>query len=64
MGPLGQDIRNAQLPALCGLERHFIRGVLKMQVRVGLALVVMVAKALGSLQERRAGLMRSLVRAA
>ena len=45
-------------------ERHFIRGLLKMQVRVGLALVVMLAVALRRVREKRAGLMRSPVRAA
>jgi len=55
---------NGRLDVSFGFERHFIRGVLKMQVRVGLALVVMLAMALGRVRERRTGLMRSLVRAA
>jgi len=45
-------------------ERHFIPGLLKMRVRVALALVVMLAMALGRVREKRAGLMRSPVRAA
>jgi len=45
-------------------ERYFIRGLLKMEVRVGLALAVMLAMALGRVREKRAGLMRSLVRGA
>jgi len=45
-------------------EPHFIPGLLKMRVRVGLALVVMLAVALRRVREKRAGLMRSLVRAA
>ena len=61
-GPRRQNIRNAQLRAVRGFERHFIRGLSKMQVRVGLALVVMLAMALGRVREKRAGLMRSLVR--
>ena len=45
-------------------ERYLIRGVLNMEVRMGLALVVMLAMALGRLREKRAGLMGCLVRAA
>ena len=55
---------NSRLDVSFGFERHFIRGLLKMQVRVGLALAVMLAMALGRVREKRAGLMRSLVRAA
>ena len=45
-------------------ERHFIRGLLKVEVRVGLALAVMLAMAPSRVREKRAGPMRSLVRAA
>jgi len=55
---------NSRLDVSFGFERHFIRGLLKMQVCVGLALAVMLAMALGRVREKRAGLMRSLVRAA
>lgn len=44
-----------------GFERHFIRGRAKMQVRVGLALAVMMALALGHVRQGRIGQMRSLV---
>jgi hypothetical protein len=44
-----------------GFERHFIRGLAKMQTRVGLALAVMMAMALGHVKEGRLGQMRSLV---
>ena len=44
-----------------GFERHFIRGRAKMQTRVGLALAVMMAMALGHVKEGRIGQMRSLV---
>jgi hypothetical protein len=44
-----------------GFERHFIRGKAKMQVRMGLALAVMMALALGHVKAGRAEQMRSLV---
>ena len=44
-----------------GFERHFIRGLAKMQTRVGLALAVMMAMALGHVKEGRLGQMRSLI---
>ena len=46
-----------------GFEAHFIRGKDKMTLRVGLALTVMLAMALGHLKEQRADHIRSLVRA-
>lgn len=55
---------NSRLDVSFGFERHFIRGLAKMRLRMGLALVVMLAMALGRVREKRAGLMRSLVRAA
>lgn len=45
-----------------GFEKHFIRGQKKMELRVGLALCVMLAMALGRIKEQRRELMRSLVR--
>jgi hypothetical protein len=45
-----------------GFEQHFIRGIAKMTTRVGLALAVMMAMALGHLQQGRPQQMRSLVR--
>lgn len=45
-----------------GFELHFIRGKVKMQTRVGLALVVMMAMALGHVREHREDQMRSLVK--
>jgi len=44
-----------------GFERHFIRGKAKMQVRMGLALAVMMAMALGHVKAGRSEQMRSLV---
>ncbi len=45
-----------------GFERHFIRGSAKMKARVGLAMVVMMAMALGHVREGRVKQMRSLVK--
>jgi len=55
---------NSRLDVSYGFERHFIRGMVKMHVRCGLALVVMLATALGHVREKRRDLARSLVRAA
>ena len=44
-----------------GFEQHFIRGLAKMTTRVGLAIAVMMAMALGHIQQGRPGQMRSLV---
>jgi hypothetical protein len=44
-----------------GFENHFIRGKGKMQTRVGLALAVMMAMALGQVKAGRVKQMRSLV---
>jgi hypothetical protein len=53
---------NARLDVSFGFEKHFIRGLQKMEIRVGLALCVMLAMAVGRIKEQRQGLMRSLVR--
>jgi hypothetical protein len=55
---------NGRLDVSFGFERHFIRGLVKMKVRMGLALVVMLTMALGRVKEKRKALMRSLVRVA
>jgi len=52
---------NSRLDVSFGFERHFIRGMKKMQVRVGMALVVMLAMALGSIELGEQYRMRSLV---
>jgi hypothetical protein len=44
-----------------GFEQHVIRGVAKMTTRVGLAIAVMMAMALGHGQQDRPEQMRSLV---
>jgi len=52
---------NSRLDVSFGFERHFIRGMAKMRVRVGMALVVMLAMALGSIEAGEQYRMRSLV---
>ena len=52
---------NSRLDVSFGFERHFIRGMKKMRVRMGMALVVMLAMALGSIQLGQQYQMRSLV---
>jgi len=54
---------NSRLDVSFGFEHHFIRGQKKMRLRVGLALVVMLAMALGRAKEKRLNMLRSLVRA-
>ncbi len=53
---------NSRLDVSFGFEQHFIRGRKKMEVRVGLALCVMLAMAVGRIKEERVELMRSLVK--
>lgn len=52
---------NSRLDVSFGFERHFIRGQKKMQLRVGLALCVMLALAVGRIKEKQPNKMRSLV---
>jgi hypothetical protein len=52
---------NSRLDQVFGFERHTIRGLTKMRVRVGLSLAVMLALAVGSIAEKKPHLMRSLV---
>lgn len=51
---------NGRLDRCLGLEHHTIRGQKKMEVRCGLALCVMLAMALGRVQEKQPGKMRRL----
>lgn len=55
---------NGRIDQNLGFERHYIRGKKKMTLRVGLALVVMLAMALGRIEQDQAEHMRSLVRPA
>ena len=53
---------NSRFDVSFGFERHFIRGQKKMEIRVGLALSVMLAMAVGRIKEHQKELMRSLVK--
>jgi len=55
---------NSRLDVSFGFEQHYIRGLKKMKLRCSLALCIMLAMALGRVQEKQKGLMRSLVKAA
>ncbi len=52
---------NSRVDQVLGFARHFIRGKAKMQTRVSLALVVMLAMALGRIKADQKELMRSMV---
>ena len=52
---------NNRLDQTFGFEHHTIRGLRKMTVRVNLALVVIMALAVVSVEERQPHLMRSRV---
>ena len=55
---------NSRLDVSFGFEKHFIRGLAKMRLRMDLALIVMLAMALGRVKEKQNDKLRSLVRAA
>jgi hypothetical protein len=55
---------NSRIDVSFGFERHYIRGLKKMELRCGLTLSVMLAIAVGALRQERPELMRSLVRMA
>mgnify|MGYP006290711605 CR=1 FL=1 len=55
---------NSRLDVSFGFEEHFIRGLGKMRLRVGLALLGMLAMAVGRIREKQKALLRSLVAAA
>jgi len=55
---------NSRLDVSFGFEQHFIRGQAKMRLRMGLALVVMLAMAYGRVKEKQGDKLRSLVQAA
>lgn len=52
---------NSRLDVSFGFERHYIRGLKKMQIRAELALVVMLAMALDSIKAGQHERVRSLV---
>jgi hypothetical protein len=55
---------NSRLDVSFGFEQHFIRGLNKMTLRVGLALIVMLAMALGRVKHKHKDKLRSLVKVA
>jgi hypothetical protein len=55
---------NSRLDVSFGFDDHFIRGLAKMRLRCALALMVMLAMALGRVREKRKDKLRSLVAAA
>ena len=55
---------NSRLDVSFGFELHTIRGMAKMRVRCGLALLVMRGMALGRIRQQHPERMRSLVRSA
>jgi transposase len=54
---------NSRLDVSFGFEEHFIRGQTKMRLRVGLALLTMLAMAVGRIKEKQRERLRSLVAA-
>lgn len=52
---------NSRLDVSFGFERHFIRTLKKMKLRVGLALIVMLSMAVGSIEAGQKEKIRSLV---
>ena len=52
---------NSRLDVSFGFERHYIRGLSKMRLRMGMAMAVMLSMALGRIREKRLDRMRSLV---
>ena len=52
---------NSRLDGSFQFERHYIRGLNKMQFRVGLALIIMLALAVGHLKDGQIDKIRSLV---
>ena len=52
---------NSRIDQVLGFEHHTIRGKAKMEMRVSLALVIMLSMALGRIRIGQADKMRSLV---
>ena len=55
---------NSRLDRSFGFEEHFIRGQRKMELRLSLAMLVMLAMAHGRIQEKQKDKLRSLIKAA
>jgi len=52
---------NSRIDRVLGFEQHTIRGLKKMEARVGIALVVLLSMALGRIQAGQREQMRSLL---
>ena len=55
---------NSRIDESFGFEKHYIRGQKKMKLRCGIALCVMLAMAVGRINEKQQDKMRSLVKSA
>jgi hypothetical protein len=55
---------NSRIDRVYGFEEHFIRGLKKMELRCSLALLIMLAMALGRIKTKQKDKFRSLVQAA
>jgi hypothetical protein len=55
---------NSRIDRVYGFEEHFIRGFKKMELQCSLALVIMLAMALGRIKTKQKDKLRSLVQAA
>jgi hypothetical protein len=55
---------NSRLDVSFGFERHYIRGLAKMKMRAGLALVILLALAVGRIRAGQKDRMRSLIKPA
>jgi len=55
---------NSRLDVSFGFEEHYVRGLKKMKLKMGLALIVMLTMAVGRIRENQNELMRSLVKSA
>lgn len=55
---------NSRLDESYGFEKHYIRGIKKMKIKCGIALCVMLAMAVGRINENQREKMRSLVKSA
>ncbi|MCK5686220.1 transposase, partial [bacterium] len=55
---------NSRLDESFGFEKHYVRGLKKMEVTFSIALIVMLGMAYGRIKQKKPELMRSLVKAA
>ncbi len=53
---------NSRLDVSFGFEEHYIRGLKKMKLKMGIALIVMLTMAVGRIREKQKKNMRSLVK--